>query len=332
MIRELLAEQELRDSAAVIRAAFRTVADDFGLTTENCPSHTAFTTDEQHLARVADGVRVFAIYRDDRQVAVAGLLSMDGQKFELKNLAVLPEYRHLGYGRQLVNHLCRCAKAAGGSVAHIGIINENVVLKHWYLMQGFVELGSKRFPHLPFTVCWMEKPLEEIEDEMHSAPAAFRIGPPREPDWPWMLQAHAHTAWEFLPPDRRQGVTVELLQERLGGQLARMHALDDPTCTVFVARDAEGNAAGFLWIEEAHSGFTGETDAYITEVYVSPAYRRQGAGRLLLARAEAWAHARGLQRISLNVAAHNTGAKQLYDAMAFQTESVRMGKIITTKD
>ena len=37
----------------------------------------------------------------------------------------------------------------------IGIIEENTVLKNWYADHGFVHTGTKKFPHLPFTVGFM---------------------------------------------------------------------------------------------------------------------------------------------------------------------------------
>ena len=32
-----------------------------------------------------------------------------------------------------------------------------ILLKNWYMSYGFRETGTKAFPHLPFTVCFMEK-------------------------------------------------------------------------------------------------------------------------------------------------------------------------------
>jgi hypothetical protein len=46
-----------------------------------------------------------------------------------------------------------------GKKASIGIINENVRLKKWYIKHGFCEKALQRFDHLPFTVCFLEKEL-----------------------------------------------------------------------------------------------------------------------------------------------------------------------------
>jgi len=50
-------------------------------------------------------------------------------------------------------------KNAEGEKLSIGIINEHAVLKKWYETKGFKETSVMKFEQLPFTVCFMEKPL-----------------------------------------------------------------------------------------------------------------------------------------------------------------------------
>ena len=38
----------------------------------------------------------------------------------------------------------------------IGIIEESTVLKNWYISNGFVHTGTKKFDHLPFTSGYLE--------------------------------------------------------------------------------------------------------------------------------------------------------------------------------
>jgi hypothetical protein len=45
----------------------------------------------------------------------------------------------------------------GGKKVSIGIINENRRLKDWYISCGFAETGTRKFEHLPFEVCFMER-------------------------------------------------------------------------------------------------------------------------------------------------------------------------------
>jgi hypothetical protein len=46
-----------------------------------------------------------------------------------------------------------------GKKVSVGIIDENLVLKNWYRDYGFVQTDIRRFEHLPFVVCFMEKEL-----------------------------------------------------------------------------------------------------------------------------------------------------------------------------
>ena len=76
--------------------------------------------------------------------------------YEIHNVAVLPEYRHMGYGKLLLDFCKSKVKEMGGSKITLGMIEENAVLKNWYVANGFVHRGTKIFEHLPFTVGFME--------------------------------------------------------------------------------------------------------------------------------------------------------------------------------
>ena len=103
MIREVKRE-EIPECVSLIKKAFLTVADEFGFTEENAPRFTAFATNEERLLWQMDGEhRLMYVYE------VAGvlygyysLLIQGNKECELNNLAVLPEYRHKGIGKQLL--------------------------------------------------------------------------------------------------------------------------------------------------------------------------------------------------------------------------------------
>lgn len=79
-------------------------------------------------------------------------LSKEGDDvFELHNLAVLPEYRHNGFGKRLLDHAREAVKSFNGKTIKIGIIEESTVLKNWCIANGFVHIGTNPFDHLPFT-------------------------------------------------------------------------------------------------------------------------------------------------------------------------------------
>ncbi len=63
---------------------------------------------------------------------------------------------------------------------------------------------------------------------------------------------------------------------------------------------------------------------YIMDLVVSPAHRRRGIARALLAHAKTWAEARGSDYIELNVLSKNSGAISLYESVGFEDSAKRM--------
>lgn len=91
----------------------------------------------------------------------------------------------------------------------------------------------------------------------------------------------------------------------------------------------DGRVAGLVSLSEREH-FTGETDAYISELAVDAIAEGHGAGRALLAAAEHWAVACGLTRITLETGAANHRARRLYQRAGFQEEDVRLTKLLPT--
>jgi len=149
-------QSQLELAAGVIRGSFATVAAEFGLTEQNCPTHTSFITAEKLKNHFDRGWRMYGLYESGR---LAGYVSLSGENddvYELHNLAVAPERRRLGYGGRLLAFCKEKIKESGGSKITIGIIEANAALKNWYLSRGFAHTGVKTFAHLPFTVGFME--------------------------------------------------------------------------------------------------------------------------------------------------------------------------------
>jgi GNAT superfamily N-acetyltransferase len=152
-------EEEFVECARVIRAAYLTVAAEFNITEQNAPTYAAFNTVEKLKNEINKPVRLFGLFDGGKQVGCVALERSHDEKnvFFLERLAVLPEERHKGYGAALLDFAFKQAKMANGVKVKIGIIDENRVLKEWYIGYGFSPVGTKVYPHLPFTVCFMEK-------------------------------------------------------------------------------------------------------------------------------------------------------------------------------
>ena len=142
--------------ADIIRRAYRTVADDFNLTTDNCPKHPSNCTADWIIRGLDRGVVYFLLMQDQTPVGCAALEKADTDTCYLERLAVLPHARHKGFGKKLVNHIIGRAKIYKAKTVGIGIIEEQTVLKQWYKDLGFKAVGTKKFDHLPFTVGFMQ--------------------------------------------------------------------------------------------------------------------------------------------------------------------------------
>lgn len=154
-----LRREELADAARVVRGAFATVAGEFGLTKENCPTNGAFLPEGRLEAQFDAGVRMAGAFDGDVMIGFAVLDLSDAEKPELEKLSVLPQSRHQGAGKLLVGWASEQARAAGAAALRIGIIEENVRLRAWYEGLGFAHTGTRVFAHLPFTVGFMELPI-----------------------------------------------------------------------------------------------------------------------------------------------------------------------------
>jgi GNAT superfamily N-acetyltransferase len=156
-IREITSESELRNSARVVRNAFRTVALDLNLTRENSPNHPSFITTRRLRADRNRGVKFFGLFLEGRQIGCVAVEKADAALYYVERLAVLPASRHRGYGKRLMELAFEYIRTNGGTKISIGIINEQTILKNWYEGLGFKEISTREFAHLPFTVCFMER-------------------------------------------------------------------------------------------------------------------------------------------------------------------------------
>lgn len=159
--RELYSTDELPESVEIIRNAFQTVADDLNLTPGNAPTNPAFITMERLLEHQKKGARFYGLFDGEGQVGFVAVEKGPEGVYFLERLAVPPKERHRGLGRMLMDFVFAQVNQMGGTRVSIAIIDENTVLKKWYQDYGFVETGIKKFPHLPFTVCFMDKAVKQ---------------------------------------------------------------------------------------------------------------------------------------------------------------------------
>jgi ribosomal protein S18 acetylase RimI-like enzyme len=158
--KEIKTETDLKNSHKIIKESFKTVADDFELTLENCPTSPAFTSYSQLLEIKEKDIKMFGLYLDSKQVGFIAIERAGKSIYYIERLSVLPEFRHKGYGRKLLDFAFNYVKREDGKKISIAIMDNNCLLKNWYIEYGFIETGKRDFKQLPFKVCFMEKKLD----------------------------------------------------------------------------------------------------------------------------------------------------------------------------
>jgi ribosomal protein S18 acetylase RimI-like enzyme len=97
---------------------------------------------------------------------------------------------------------------------------------------------------------------------------------------------------------------------------------------ILVAETPSGGIQGLVVLAKSERHATRDRIASrfveIQELVVASTARRQGVGAALLEAARAWAAARSVRRIELNVYEFNAGAQALYEAEGYSTLSRRM--------
>lgn len=151
-----LDEKELFNSVEIIRASFDPIAKEFNVTEEKHPFFAAFITNSKLMEVFSCGMMMFGIFIDSKQVGFVALEKKDNSIYFIKMLSVLPEYRHNGYGKELLDYSKEKVKELNGSKILIFLIYENKRLLNWYERYGFVQTGLKKLDDLPFTNCFME--------------------------------------------------------------------------------------------------------------------------------------------------------------------------------
>jgi diamine N-acetyltransferase len=158
-IRELHSEEELHNCVTLLRASFGTVAHEFGLTEASASTNAAFTTQDNLKRHVEKGLRLYGMFCAS---SLVGCIAIKRSKLEepifyVERLAVAPERRHRGYGDQLLSFALERIRLSGGTIASIGVMDNNEILKTWYLSKGFTQHDCRRIAHLPFKVCFMSR-------------------------------------------------------------------------------------------------------------------------------------------------------------------------------
>lgn len=155
MIKRIDSMEQLPVCLEIIHKSFKTVADKFNFTKENCPRHTSFMPIEKLEEQYKNGFKMFLYSFNDDNTGFFSVKSYDNN-LELNTLGVLPEYRENGIGRCIIDFSKKYAREHNCRKIKISIVEENTILRKWYESLGFIHTGIKIIPDLPFTVGFME--------------------------------------------------------------------------------------------------------------------------------------------------------------------------------
>lgn len=102
----------------------------------------------------------------------------------------------------------------------------------------------------------------------------------------------------------------------LGERMARQESV------ILVAEDQTGVMLGFCQIYPSFCSVIAAPIGVLYDLYVAPAARKQGAGKVLLLAAAQHAKAKGMQRLDLTTARTNVQAQSLYTSLEWKRDDI----------
>jgi ribosomal protein S18 acetylase RimI-like enzyme len=150
-------KSDLLSCLEIFHNGYETVAIEFGLTEENCPDRgRANLPFDKLVSEFEKGTLMYGYFLEDKIVGFLGLKIDTSGGCKLNDIIILPEYRQKGYGKELLNFCKIKALELGAKKITLGMIDDNKKLKNWYIENGFINVGFKKFEKAPFTVGFME--------------------------------------------------------------------------------------------------------------------------------------------------------------------------------
>jgi ribosomal protein S18 acetylase RimI-like enzyme len=157
-----------------------------------------------------------------------------------------------------------------------------------------------------------------------SATTAVRIRQGTPEDSAYFQELEFQTTWENLCPEDQARLSAARVREAL--KETHEILLSRPGNALFIAEAEDGRRAGLLWFGENRNLVTGEIEGWIYNITVSPDFRGQGIGTLLMRHAEEHAREEGYHTVGLMVAVHNETARRLYERLNYREGNILMRK------
>jgi GNAT superfamily N-acetyltransferase len=152
---------------------------------------------------------------------------------------------------------------------------------------------------------------------------AIRVRGARDGDRAFVLETAARLA-AFGPPRWR---TVDEIIEAEARTLRDVFESSDDASKLLIA-EADEQRVGFALLEELRDYFTLERHGHVGILAVIAAAEGGGAGGALIRAAEAWARGRGYRTLTLNVFSGNSHAREVYEHLGFEPDTIKYIKAL----
>jgi len=157
---------ELYDSnliTDILNKAFMTVALQFNFTKETVERFPAFMEPDIIENQLKNGLKMYGYKEDNKIIGCAGYSFYKDKIYMIERLGTLPEYRHKGIGRKLIEFIENKIRKNGGEIAEIHVVDINEVLIKWYKNMNYKQIRTDKLydgeRKLPFNLCVMNKEL-----------------------------------------------------------------------------------------------------------------------------------------------------------------------------
>ncbi|MBU5360300.1 GNAT family N-acetyltransferase [Enterococcus raffinosus] len=152
----LLEQNDLEAAARVIRDSFATVAKEFNLTIDNCPTNGAFTQTKHLRMDLEKNNRLYGVYLEKEMIGFFELVYQKEAQVTLEKVAIISSERGNQYGKYILDKAREIAGNEHIKQIDIGIIKANTRLREWYQKHGYQIVRSQNSTHLPFEVLYMK--------------------------------------------------------------------------------------------------------------------------------------------------------------------------------
>lgn len=150
LIIDSVKKEELPVCLETIHKAFLINCEKYGFNRENYPSCAAFMTLEELIKEKESGTHIYAAWVDGKIAGCVQLKRQENDTYVFKRFAVLPEYQHLGLGKELIAFCKYKAKLYGGKRIRLLMVYKNESLRKLYSSCGFKLIEKREDDDHPF--------------------------------------------------------------------------------------------------------------------------------------------------------------------------------------